>query len=779
MKKLLDNSKEKVTLVVSRNINPNQNILENGNYINGHHSRSNSGLSNILYRPKWPSANGFETMPPSGSSNVPKEHPLTNQIYNLQNEPNFSGNTISAQSNANSTPFNSNIALMANSRVGNGWSNQNLYVQPPTRNDGTLTNGSTNNIHSIHAQPHAPHQSSLIQNIDQMNSSTSRSREPIKDLSFTYVDQQVENVNMNSNLDSPTTSKLSHRPLPQKPTNTIETDSNAGQVITNESNNALMNNNESNDLELMPKSMSRPGEVRYIGFQKEGSVGIRLTGGNEVGIFVTAVQPGSPAYQQGLQVGDKILKANNLDMKDFTREEAVLYLLKIKDRIELYVQNCKDEYENIVAKQKGDSFYIRVHFNYDSEGKGELSFHVGDIFHVVDTLFNGVVGSWFVYRLGRNNQEIQKGSIPNKSRADELATEQRMESKKSSSGTDLNLSETSSRRGNFFKRRRSARRSKSLSKEHWDDIVFGEFSSKFTAYERVTLKHPGFIRPVIFFGPLADIAKEKLIRDYPDKFETPQAIVPGEESKKSKLNNSGIVRLSAIKEIIDQGKHALLDITPSAVDRLNYAQFYPIVIFMRVENKSIVKELRSRSSTKNTVHRSSRKLFEQSIKLEKVWHHIFTSSITLTNGGDLWYKKLRETIDKQQAQNIWMSEFKPEESISDDFLFPLNTISRLSYASSPESDLDISMNDSKTDNENEDKSDFNIATGRLTKASSDPSLTQIDETAMNASEFDSFEQKKSKDLQNSLTKSDTNSIDQRSLNKQLPVHILLKKVNLF
>jgi S1-C subfamily serine protease len=43
-------------------------------------------------------------------------------------------------------------------------------------------------------------------------------------------------------------------------------------------------------------------DPRFISFQKNGSVGIRLTGGNEVGIFVTAVQPGSPAAQQGLQV---------------------------------------------------------------------------------------------------------------------------------------------------------------------------------------------------------------------------------------------------------------------------------------------------------------------------------------------------------------------------------------------------------------------------------------------------------------------------------------------
>lgn len=56
---------------------------------------------------------------------------------------------------------------------------------------------------------------------------------------------------------------------------------------------------------------------------------------------------------------------------------------------------------------------------------------------------------------------------------------------------------------------------------------------------------------------------------------------------------SGIIRLSAIREIMDRGKHAVLDITPNAVDRLNYAQFYPVVIFLRAESKQIVKELRS------------------------------------------------------------------------------------------------------------------------------------------------------------------------------------------
>lgn len=61
---------------------------------------------------------------------------------------------------------------------------------------------------------------------------------------------------------------------------------------------------------LLQRSKQPMPDPRFITFQKEGSVGIRLTGGNEVGIFVTAVQPGSPASLQGLQPGDKILKVS-------------------------------------------------------------------------------------------------------------------------------------------------------------------------------------------------------------------------------------------------------------------------------------------------------------------------------------------------------------------------------------------------------------------------------------------------------------------------------------
>ena len=100
-------------------------------------------------------------------------------------------------------------------------------------------------------------------------------------------------------------------------------------------------------------------DPRFISFKKDVSVGIRLTGGNDVGIFVTAVQPGSPAARQGLRPGDKILKVNDMDMKGVTREEAVLFLLSLQDQINLIVQYRRDEYDQIVSLQRGDSFYIK------------------------------------------------------------------------------------------------------------------------------------------------------------------------------------------------------------------------------------------------------------------------------------------------------------------------------------------------------------------------------------------------------------------------------------
>lgn len=54
-------------------------------------------------------------------------------------------------------------------------------------------------------------------------------------------------------------------------------------------------------------SFFRPNTV-MVSFQKGESVGLRLAGGNDVGIFIAGVQEGSPAEEEGLRVGDQIMK---------------------------------------------------------------------------------------------------------------------------------------------------------------------------------------------------------------------------------------------------------------------------------------------------------------------------------------------------------------------------------------------------------------------------------------------------------------------------------------
>ena len=56
---------------------------------------------------------------------------------------------------------------------------------------------------------------------------------------------------------------------------------------------------------------------------------------------------------------------------------------------------------------------------------GEMSFVRGDVFHVTNTLHNGVVGAWQAARVGRGNTETQRGIIPNKTRAEQIAEDSR------------------------------------------------------------------------------------------------------------------------------------------------------------------------------------------------------------------------------------------------------------------------------------------------------------------------------------------------------------------
>ncbi|GCB80611.1 hypothetical protein scyTo_0017252, partial [Scyliorhinus torazame] len=356
--------------------------------------------------------------------------------------------------------------------------------------------------------------------------------------------------------------------------------------------------------------MLRPS-MKLVKFKKGESVGLRLAGGNDVGIFVAGVLEDSPAAKEGLEEGDQILQVNNVDFANIIREEAVLFLLDLPkgDEVTILAQQKKDVYRRIVESDVGDSFYIRTHFDYDKESPYGLSFNRGEVFRVVDTLYNGKLGSWLAIRIGKNHKEVERGIIPNRNRAEQLSSVQ------------YTLPKTAGGDRADFWRFRGLRSSKRNLRKSRDDLSAQPVHTKFPAYERVVLREAGFLRPVVIFGPLADIAREKLAREETDLYEIARS-EPRDAGTDQR--SSGIIRLHTIKQVIDRDKHAVLDITPNAVDRLNYAQWYPIVIFLNPDSKQGVKTMRQRLSPES--RKSARKLFERALKLRKNNHHLFTFS---------------------------------------------------------------------------------------------------------------------------------------------------------
>uniref|UniRef100_A0A673MUF2 Tight junction protein ZO-1-like n=1 Tax=Sinocyclocheilus rhinocerous TaxID=307959 RepID=A0A673MUF2_9TELE len=425
-------------------------------------------------------------------------------------------------------------------------------------------------------------------------------------------------------------------------------------------------------------SILRPS-MKLVKFKKGESVGLRLAGGNDVGIFVAGVLEDSPAAKEGLEEGDQILRVNNVDFANIIREEAVLFLLDLPrgEEVTILAQRKKDVYRRIVESDVGDSFYIRTHFEYEKESPYGLSFNKGEVFRVVDTLYNGKLGSWLAIRIGKNHQEVERGIIPNKNRAEQLSSVQ------------YTLPKTTGGDRADFWRFRGLRSSKRNLRKSREDLSAQPVQTKFPAYERVVLREAGFLRPVVIFGPIADVARDKLAREVPDMFEL----------AKSEPRDAGTDQSHSHiqRHKMQCDKHAVLDITPNAVDRLNYAQWYPIVALLNPDSKQGVKNMRTRLCPES--RKSARKLHERALKLRKNNHHLFTATINMNSMNDGWYGALKETIQQQQNQLVWVSEGKAEGAPDDDLDLHDD---RLSYVSAPGSEYSMYSTDSRHTSDYED-----------------------------------------------------------------------------
>ena len=199
----------------------------------------------------------------------------------------------------------------------------------------------------------------------------------------------------------------------------------------------------------------------------------------------------------------------------------------------------------------------------------------------------------------------------------------------------------------------------------------------------MVLREASFRRPVVIFGAIADIARNMLCSDHPQSYESAGV---SQANQPQKSGRRGIVKISTINSIIECDRHAVVDITPSASEKLNKARLYPIVIFLKINDKALVKDMRARytnahDASKDGKQRSSKKMHQRALKLEKGYNHVFSSVVDVSQDPGTWYRRLQQEIKRLQTSLVWVNEDIHPEAADDRIIDD----DRISMISAPDS----------------------------------------------------------------------------------------------
>ncbi|XP_075760231.1 caspase recruitment domain-containing protein 14 isoform X2 [Pelodiscus sinensis] len=161
---------------------------------------------------------------------------------------------------------------------------------------------------------------------------------------------------------------------------------------------------------------------------------IGVIGGNQTGIFIHQVTPGSVADEMCLTPGNQIMvvdyevsdPAFKAILEDATLEEALWVLKRVNGFCCLSVRMNMEGYKKLVSDLEnklvtsGDSFYIRANLALAGQAAGELRVQCSEILHVTDTVFQGR-SQWRACRVNPYSmKDMEAGVIPNYYRAQQL-----------------------------------------------------------------------------------------------------------------------------------------------------------------------------------------------------------------------------------------------------------------------------------------------------------------------------------------------------------------------
>uniref|UniRef100_A0A8B9HHZ5 Discs, large homolog 4a (Drosophila) n=1 Tax=Astyanax mexicanus TaxID=7994 RepID=A0A8B9HHZ5_ASTMX len=106
--------------------------------------------------------------------------------------------------------------------------------------------------------------------------------------------------------------------------------------------------------------------------------------------------------------------------------------------------------------------------------------------------------------------------------------------------------------------------------------------------------------------------------------------------------------VQSVREVAEQGKHCILDVSANAIRRLQAAQLHPIAIFVRPKSLENVLEINTRLTEEQ-----ARKGLDRAVKLEQDFLECF-SAVVEGDSFEEVYHKVKSVIEEQSGPYIWI-----------------------------------------------------------------------------------------------------------------------------
>lgn len=439
-------------------------------------------------------------------------------------------------------------------------------------------------------------------------------------------------------------------------------------------------------------------------------LGFNIVGGEDgEGIFVSFILSGGPADLSGqVRRGDRIVAVNGRDIMGATHDEAAAALKKVGAKMELTLIYRPEEYERFEAKihslknqvmsgsmirmSEKRSLFVRALFDFDPLRSDDvpaqgLLFGFGDILHVTNASDDEWWQACRIDAVTAVDQVVaNKGLIPSKARWEKKV---RAKERNIRWGGGAN---SGSR--NSLSRKKAGDNKKASMKgiNNREDETFSEGDSGSLAqdgggpqtegnvhsYVMVQEVEIDYTRPVVILGPLKDRINDELISDFPDRFKSciPHTTRPkrefeadgreyhfvkSRESMEMDIQNHKFIEagqynnnlygtsVASVKEVAEQGKHCILDVSANAIKRLEAARLFPIAIFIKPRSTRFI-----RAMNEDMSEEQAEKSYNRAVRLEQDFLQFFTAIVDGDNFDQI-YSKVNAIINAQAKTKIWVS----------------------------------------------------------------------------------------------------------------------------